>query len=117
MGWLPRRKKGPDGTLREADSADVTHLTEFVKTRSGVEAYLEPQTAVTASTVVLVAGTGEWTRRRVDGPDAAAKFARKHAIPLYESTIIGYPQRMRDWTAKRKAEGQTGVPRAGDPPA
>ncbi|HEY2271748.1 MAG TPA: hypothetical protein VGH30_03170 [Jatrophihabitantaceae bacterium] len=104
MSWLPRRKQRP-GTLRTADSADVQHLSEFAKTRAGVEAFLEPRTAVTETTLVLVAGTGEWTRRRVDGVNGANSFAKKHAIPLYDVGVVGYPQRMREWNARRKAEG------------
>jgi hypothetical protein len=103
MGWLPRRKKNRPGTLRTANSADVDHLTDFLRTRSGVEAYLEPRTTVTDTTVVLVAGTGEWTRRRVGGADGASAFAKKHAIPLYDVVVVGYPQRMRQWTERRKA--------------
>jgi len=99
---LFRRKKQPIAGVREADSADVKHLAEFVRTRTGVEAYLEPRTTVTATTVVLIASDGEWTRRRVDGPEGAAAFAHKHAIPLYETELVGYPQRMRDWNARQK---------------
>jgi hypothetical protein len=102
MGLLRRRGKGRPGTLRTASSADAAQLADFVATRSGVEGYLEPRTAVTETTLVLVAGTGEWTRRRVDGPDAAASFARKHAIPLYEVAVVGYPKRMREWNEQRK---------------
>jgi hypothetical protein len=91
--------------LRTADSADVQHLSEFAKTRAGVEAFLEPRTAVTETTLVLVAGTGEWTRRRVDGVNGANSFAKKHAIPLYDVGVVGYPQRMREWNARGKAEG------------
>jgi hypothetical protein len=105
------RRKGRPGTLRTADSADLTHLKSFAATRPGVEAFLEPRTAVTDTTVVLVAATGEWTRRRVPGPDGAREFARKNSIPLYDVAAVGYPQRMRDWTARRKATGETGVPR------
>ena len=114
MAWLPRRKARP-GTLRAATSVDLAHLKEFVSTRSGVEAYLEPRTTVTDTTVVLVAGTGEWTRRRIGGLDAARSFARKHAIPLYDGAVVGYPQRMRDWTAQRKAAGENGLPRSPGP--
>ena len=71
----------------------------------GVEAYLEPRTAVTETTIVLVAGDGEWTRRRVPGESGARDFAKKHAIPVYDAGIVGYPQRMRDWTARRKKGG------------
>jgi hypothetical protein len=106
VGLLKRVRKRP-GTLRSATSDDVDHLREFIRSRPGVEAYLEPRTAVTDTTVVLVAADGEWTRRRVSDPDAAAGLARKHAIPLYDAVKVGYPQRMRDWTARRKADGGT----------
>ena len=103
MRWLSRRRNGRPGTLRSADSADRDHLVEFVRTRDGVEAFLEPRTAVTETTVVLVATDGEWTRRRIDGVDGAQSFAKKHRIPLYEVERVGYPQRMRQWTQRRKA--------------
>ena len=35
-------------------------------------------------TIVLVADDGEWTRRRIDGPDAARKLARSMRIPVYD---------------------------------
>jgi hypothetical protein len=92
--------------VRTADGTDLAHLREFASTREGVEAYLEPETAVTSTTVVLVAASGEWTRRRIDSPQAAATFARKQAIPLYEAAKVGYPQRMRAWTARQKAGGE-----------
>jgi hypothetical protein len=107
MGWLPRRKKNRPGTLRASGSSDVDHLTDFVRTRTGIEAYLEPRTTVTDTTLVLVAGTGEWTRRRVGGVDGANAFAKKHKIPLYDVVIVGYPRRMRQWTERRKA-GEVG---------
>jgi hypothetical protein len=99
MGLLRRRRAG---TLRTADGADLDHLRDFARTRSGVEAYLEPRTTVTATTVVLVAADGEWTRRRIGGPDDAASFAKKQKIPLYEAGSVGYPQRMRDWTERNR---------------
>jgi hypothetical protein len=102
VGWLSRRRKGRPGTLRTSDSQDVAHLSAFVSSRPGVEAYLEPRTAVTETTVVLVASSGEWTRRRIDGAAGARSFAGKHAIPLYDAGVVGYPQRMRDWTARQK---------------
>jgi len=110
VGWIPRRKKDRAGTLRTATSDDVEHLTRFVKSRAGVEAFIEPRTAVTEMTVLLVAASGEWTRRRVDGADAARAFTKKHAIPLYDAGVVGYPKRMREWTARRKASGETGPP-------
>lgn len=70
---------------------------------------------ITETTVVLVASSGEWTRRRVDGPAGAQAFTRKHRIPLYDVGVVGYPQRMRDWTARRKAAGEIGPPGLADP--
>jgi hypothetical protein len=102
MPWI---RKSKAGTLRAADSADREHLLDFLRTRQGVEAYLEPRTAVTDTTLVLVAGDGEWTRRRIAGPEAAAALAKKHDLPLYEAALVGYPQRMREWTARRKSAG------------
>jgi len=110
VGLLSRRKNKRAGTLRGASSTDIAHLVQFVKSRPGVEAYIEPRTTVTETTVVLVASTGEWTRRRVAGAEGARDFARKHGVPLYDVGVVGYPQRMRDWTAKRKANGEIGPP-------
>ena len=102
MGFSFRRGQRP-GTLRGATSADTDHLVAFAQTRSGVEAYLEPRTTVTDTTVVLVAGDGEWTRRRIESEHAAERFAKKHSLPLYDAGRVGYPQRMRDWNARSKA--------------
>jgi hypothetical protein len=107
--WFSRRKAKP-GTLRSSDSSDLDHLKAFAGSRQGVEAYLEPRTAVTEATIVLVATDGEWTRRRIGGPDAAQAFTKKLAVPLYDAALVGYPQRMRDWTARRKAAGDAGQP-------
>jgi hypothetical protein len=85
--------------LRAAEA----HLSEFARTRSGVEAYIEPRTTVTDTTVVFVATSGEWTRRRVSGPQAAHALARALGIPAYDAGVVGYPQRMREWT-RLKAE-------------
>lgn len=110
MALFGRGKKNRPGTTRTASSADLAHLEQFAAARTGVEAFLEPRTTVTETTIVLVAGDGEWTRRRIDGPQAAADFTRKRTIPLYEVAKVGYPRRMREWTQKRKAAGDTGVP-------
>jgi hypothetical protein len=78
---------------------DEADLSAFAGSRSGVEAFVEPRTAVTDTTVVLVASTGEWTRRRSPGPQAAHQLAHRLGIPAYDAAVVGYPQRMRDWTA------------------
>jgi hypothetical protein len=111
MGWFARlRGRGPGtsgrsgggerrGTLdRGSDRSDLIHLEQFVASRRGVEGYVEPRTAVTETTIVLVAADGEWTRRRIDGPDVARRLSRELAIPVYDAQVTGYPQRMRDWS-------------------
>ncbi len=105
--------KGRPGTPRSAGSGDLDHLQTWASSRRGVEGFVEPQTSTTATTLVLVAGDGEWTRRRVASPQAAFSFGARTGIPVYDVAAVGYPNRMREWTAKRKAAGETGVPGAG----
>jgi len=103
VGLMDRfRRKPKQGVLRTASSSDTGHLAEWAAARHGVEAFVEPKTTVTETTVVLVAHDGEWTRRRVEGTEAAKKFARKLGMPIYDAGIVGYPQRMRDYTARQK---------------
>ena len=107
MGLFDRfRRKPRPGVLRTASSQDTSHLEQWAASRHGVEAYVEPKTTVTETTVVLVAHDGEWTRRRVASPDAARTFARKLGMPIYDAGIVGYPKRMRDYTARKKAAGE-----------
>src|SRR5215218_7524682 len=97
------RDSGRRGTLdRGSQRMDLTHLEQFVATRRGVEGYVEPRTAVTETTIVLVASDGEWTRRRIDGPDVARRLSKDLSIPVYDAQVTGYPQRMRDWSARQK---------------
>jgi hypothetical protein len=94
------------GTLdRASGSADLAHLERFVATRRGVEGYVEPRTAVTETTIVLVAADGEWTRRRIDGPEVARRLSRDLAVPVYDAQVTGYPQRMREWNARQERTG------------
>ena len=109
----PGRGKDKPGLPRQAVSADVAHLQAFAASRRGVEGFVEPETVSTATTLVLVAGDGEWTRRRIDSPKAGFQLGQKLAIPVYDVAATGYPPRMREWTARRKAAGDTGVPGAG----
>lgn len=100
------RTTGEDVSARAAQQATLDHLADFVRTRVGVEAYIEPATHVTQTTVMLIATTGEWTRRRVPSPAAAREVARTLGIPVYDVQLTGYPQRMRDWNARRRTGGR-----------
>ena len=106
MGLFSRRRTSVhvDGapSTRDARKATVAHLTDFVRTRVGVEAYVEPATNVTPVTLMLIATTGEWTRRRVPHERAVHEVARDLGIPVYDVQRTGYPQRMRDWNSRQR---------------
>ncbi len=103
MAWFRRRRQaGAASGDRPANHGDVTHLEGFVRSRRGVEAFIEPRTTVTETTVLLIAHDGEWTRRRIDGPEGARRFAYRMGIPVYDVKLMGYPQRMRDYNERRK---------------
>lgn len=99
---LRRKRKG--GQVRTSSRDDTAHLDEWAGQRQGVEAFVEPRTHVTETTVLLVAHDGEWTRRRIASPEAAGDFARKRKMPLYEVERVGYPKRMREYQARQKRE-------------
>lgn len=108
MSWWRRgRSAAPTaGTDREEEAAAAAHLVQFARSRTGVEAYVEPPTAVLPRTVALVAADGEWTRRRLADDRFLRQLSDELALPVYDARITGYPQRMRDWTARqRRATG------------
>jgi len=106
MGWLSDRRArlrraSKPGKPIPIDHQTVTHLTEFVQTRRGVEAFIELPTMMTETTLLLVAYDGEWTRRRVPSPEWARSFAKHMEIPGYDAAVVGYPQRMRDYNHRQ----------------
>jgi hypothetical protein len=118
MGLFDRFRRGPrmrrparDATrtgstrVRASDRTDEEHLTGFVRSRRGVEGFVEPRTAVSDVTLLLVAHDGEWTRRRVPSVQWAHDFANKHQVPSYDAAVVGIPQRMRDYNRRKKAGG------------
>lgn len=102
MGLFDRFRPGRRG---ESDVAvDQNHLRDWAAQRTGVEAFVEPKTSVTPMTIVLVAADGEWTRRPSGGPAGARRLGEQLAIPVYDVQKVGYPQRMRDYDARRRIE-------------
>lgn len=103
MGLFDRFRRG---SARGADDAasDLAYMRQWIAERSGVEAFIEPKTTVTDLTVVLVAGDGEWTRRRTGGDAGARRLNERLQIPVYDVQKVGYPQRMRDYDARRRIE-------------
>lgn len=99
LSWLFGRKRNSGPPV---ERATIAHLEEFVTTRRGVEAFLEPQTTMTRTSLLLVAFDGEWTRRSIESPAWGRQFAGRHRLPLYDAAVVGYPQRMRDFNARLK---------------
>ena len=91
--------------VRASDGEDVRHLETFVTTRQGVEGFVEPRTAVSDVTIILVAHDGEWTRRRVPSVEWAHRFANDHSVPSYDAAVVGYPARMRAYNQRQKDTG------------
>ncbi|MQA15894.1 MAG: oxidoreductase [Pseudonocardiaceae bacterium] len=103
MGVFDRlRRRAKPGVTRGASDADTEYLERWAGGRRGVEAFVEPKTVVTETTVVLVAHDGEWTRRRIDGDRGARRLGKRLKIPVYDVGKIGYPQRMRDYTERQR---------------
>jgi hypothetical protein len=110
MGLLDRFRRsgrrggggGGVGTTRASDDADQRHLLEFVRTRRGVEGFVEPRTTVTDVTLLLVAHDGEWTRRRVPSVHWAHEFSNRNGVPSYDAGLVGVPARMREYNRREK---------------
>jgi hypothetical protein len=102
VAWFRRRKGPKSPTGRPVLREDLEYLAEFVRSRRGVEGFIEPRTTVTETTLLLIAHDGEWTRRRIETPENARRFAHQLAIPVYDVRLMGYPQRMRDYNERRK---------------
>ena len=102
MGLFDKFRSGRRNAARSAD--DHRLLREWAAQRTGVEAFVEPETSVTPLTVVLVAADGEWTRRPAGGPAGARRLGEQLGIPVYDVQKVGYPRRMRDYNARRRVE-------------
>jgi hypothetical protein len=101
VGLFRRRRSRISRDARKAGNA---HLENWTAQRHGVEAYLEPKTTVTDTTVLFIAHDGEWTRRRIESRDAAFALGKKLGIPVYDTALVGYPQRMRDYQARQRIQ-------------
>jgi hypothetical protein len=114
VSWLPfgkRQRSGRAGPQpSDAKHETLEHLRAFVTSRAGVEAYIEPPNAQIQTTVLLVATTGEWTRRKVPDAATARSIAVSLGIPVYDVNFTGYPQRVRDWNAAQRT-GEKRPPR------
>lgn len=97
--WLKgdSKRSAPSRSTEQASRASTKDLEEFIRSRIGVEAYLEPKTAIYSTTILLVADDGEYLRRPVKDRRQAGEFCAEINIPLYDAAKVGYPKRMRDY--------------------
>lgn len=101
MAWIDRLRSQRTGLTRLGGSDELRYLAHWASVRTGVEAYVEPQTKFSDVTVVLVAADGEWTRRRVGGAAGARWLSEALSMPVYDVYRVGYPQRKRDYDARQ----------------
>lgn len=109
MGLFDRLRRRERRGGANDPAADLNYLRQWVAEHTGVEAFVEPKTTVTDVTVVLVAADGEWTRRRAGGDAGARRLSERLGIPVYDVQKVGYPQRMRDYDARRRIERRRAV--------
>lgn len=107
MAWWRRGRRGAGAPGATAPSKDDlrrarANLKEFASSHRGVEAFVEPATNVTATTVILIAHDGEWMRRAVPSRSDAFRLATELELPTYDVNQTGYPQRMRDWNSRQR---------------
>jgi hypothetical protein len=112
LGLFDRFRRGAARRRADDSAADLAYMREWIAEHSGVEAFVEPKTTVTDLTVVLVADDGEWTRRRAGGDAGARRLNERLQIPVYDVQKVGYPQRMRDYDARRRIERERAARRA-----
>ena len=96
-GETTPRRKAPSASTGEPDRAATKDLEAFLTSRTGVEGYMEPKTAIYSTTLLLVAADGEYLRRPIKDRATAQALCDKHNVPLYDAGIVGYPKRMRDY--------------------
>ena len=94
------------GFFNKKRNPSLQELAEFASERKGVEGYIEPRTATSPTTLLLVDRDGDNRRGAVRDPEDAVQFCEKLSIPVYDAQVIGYPQRMRDF---ERAGGRVGT--------
>ena len=95
------KRRTPNKSTDSSSRSATKELEEFVHSRTGVEGFLEPKTAIYSTTLLLVADDGEYLRRPIKSREQAGDFCGRINIPLYDAAKVGYPRRMRDYEQGR----------------
>ena len=67
-----------------------------------MEGYIEPRTPTSPTSLLLVDRDGDHLRAPVREPADAVAFCERHAIPVYDAQVIGYPKRMKEFEKRRR---------------
>lgn len=92
------------GFFSRKNNPALRELEEFVRERKGVEGFIEPRTATSPTTLLVVDRQGDHLRAPVRQPTDAVAFCDHMSIPVYDAQVIGYPQRMRDFERRRRTD-------------
>lgn len=91
------------GFFSKKNNPALTQLEAFAAERKGIEGFIEPKTATSPTSLLLVDRDGEHLRAPVREPSDAAAFCERHSIPVYDAQVIGYPKRMKDFERRRRS--------------
>jgi 1-acyl-sn-glycerol-3-phosphate acyltransferase len=98
VGLFDRFRRNRDTpTGPRASATTLAELEQFMTSRAGVEAFIEPPTSIYAMTLCLVADDGEHVRRAVKDEKQAKQLCAEQGVPIYDARIVGYPKRMKDF--------------------
>lgn len=87
---LKRQLKHVGGPQEQRDA-----IVAFIEGHRGVEAYVEPRTAISPLSVVLVDDEGEWRRFELKEDGFIRELAATRRLKVYDAAKTGYPARMR----------------------
>ena len=88
-------------------------ILAFIESRSKVEAWVEPRTAISPLSVLLVAEDGESVRFHLADDHYLRELTRERGLRIHDAIREGYPQRKRDYQRrKRQASGEHDRPDA-----
>ncbi len=91
------------GFFSKKRNPQLGELESFVARHKGVEGYVEPRTATQPTTLLLVDRDGITVRGAVRDREDAVAFCERHALPVYDAAVVGYPRRMVQHGGRRGA--------------
>lgn len=85
-----RRLKSVSGPPERRDE-----IVAFLDSHRRVEAYIEPKTAMSRLSVVLVDEAGDWRRFELADDRFIRQLASERHFPVFDAARTGYPKRMK----------------------